>query len=72
MDLHSQLATMEIRAKKVEFRMKKLKVHANESKFQLGNAAPKFCITLRISKTKAEATQLDLTNVLNEMKSIEL
>ncbi len=72
MDLHSQLPTMETWAKEVKFWMKKLKVRANELKLNLGNATPKFCITLRISEIKAEATKLDLTNVLKEMKSIEL
>jgi hypothetical protein len=50
----------------------KIKVHAKELKLKWGNATPKFCITLRISETKAKATKLDLTNVLKEMKFVEL
>jgi hypothetical protein len=52
--------------------VKKVKVCANELKLELGNATPKFFITLRILETRAEATKLDLTNVLRKMKYVEL
>lgn len=52
--------------------MKKIEVCANELKHKLKNATPKFCITLNISETKAETTKLNLTNVLKQMKSINL
>jgi hypothetical protein len=55
MDLHSQLAAMEAQAKEVKFWVKKVKVRANESKLELGNAMPKFFITLRILETKGKS-----------------